>query len=91
MTACLGAATIKNVVAAGKGTVPSAARRLTRSEASELGETAKALPDGWLVTVEAPYGQLSIAPGSTAKEGVGLWFADKRIGACRRRPWRPAL
>jgi hypothetical protein len=83
--------TIKNVVAAGKGTVPSAARRLQRSEARELGETARALPDGWVVAIEAPYGQLAILPAPHVRHSVGCWVADKATSSCRRIAWRPAL
>jgi hypothetical protein len=70
--------------------VPSAARRLTALEAQQLGATAKALPDGWVVHVEAPHGQLALVPARDIVWQVGTWFADKRIGACRRTPYRPA-
>ena len=91
MTGASLGATIKNVVAAGKGTVPSAARRLSVLEAHELGETAMALPDGWVVTVEAPYGQLALVPAANVRWHTGCFVADRRSRRVTRLPWRPAL
>jgi len=52
---------------------PSVARALSDLETADVIATARALPTGWVVTIEPPYGQLAIHP---------------RIGAHRyRRCW----
>ena len=73
----------------GEQAVPSAARRLSAFEAQQLGATASNLPSDWLLTVEAPYGQLAISPRDEARLHVRCWVADPRTRTCRRAKSAP--
>lgn len=49
-------------VATWGGQSPSVARSLSPSEGAQIIAIARALPNDWCVTIEPPYGQLSIGP-----------------------------
>lgn len=79
--------TIKRVVLPGTSSVPSAARRLQAFEVQQLAETARNLPAGWVVAIEAPYGQLALAPREGLHRQPLTWVADGEESKCYRQRW----
>jgi hypothetical protein len=73
-----------------KGTVPSAARRLTELEAAQVATTARGLPPGWVVAVEAPHGQLSLKLRGDVPRSALCWVADAELGTIYRLGWLDA-
>lgn len=55
---------------------PSVARALSDLEAECLAAIALALPASWVVTVEPPYGQLSITPVAERHRFHRCWVAS---------------
>jgi hypothetical protein len=80
---------MKNVVPPRESGVPSAARVLKPVEAAELGATAVNLPPGWTVTIEPPYGQLSLCPPGLRYRAVGCWIVDRERRVVTRERWHP--
>lgn len=68
----------------GKRQPSPAGARPSKFEAAQLGETALALPDGWIVQIE-PNGQLAITPGVNAPYYTAAWYADPKLRCVRRR------
>jgi len=54
------------------------------SEALELAATARALPDGWIVMVTPPHGQLVMLPRRYAHAHHRCWVSDGEL-ACTYR------
>lgn len=63
---------------------PSVARSLKPSEALELAATAQGLPDGWIVQVTPPHGQLVMLPRRYAFAHHRCWVSDREL-ACTYR------
>jgi hypothetical protein len=63
---------------------PSVARSLSDLEARDLISIAKGLPADWVVTVEPPYGQLSIGPLVGRRRFHRSWVASPSWGRLRR-------
>lgn len=71
----------------GKQIVPSAARPLSALEAAQLASVARELPDGWILQIEAPYGQVAITPRDEAPYHVRCWVSDPALQRTYRRRW----
>lgn len=67
---------------------PSVARSLDAGEVSELAATAKALPDGWVVAVLPPHGQLTITPREQLRAYHRCHVADSALGVVYRADYR---
>lgn len=55
---------------------PSAARTLSSSEVYDLQTVAAALPSGWVVTLQPPYGQLTIEPAVGRRRFHRCWVGS---------------
>lgn len=62
--------------ATGSGDFPSVARTLGSEEVKSLAALALALPHGWVVVVEPPYGQLAITPRVGRRRFHRAWVAS---------------
>jgi hypothetical protein len=78
---------LKRVMVPGTSSVPSAARRLQAFEVQQLADTARALPAGWVVAVEAPHGQLALLPRDGLHRQSLTWVADGEASKCYRQRW----
>lgn len=67
---------IQPKVASRGETVPSVARLLSDLEAESLAAIALSLPASWVVTVEPPYGQLSMTPVAERHRFHRCWVAS---------------
>jgi hypothetical protein len=67
----------------------SVASTLLPEEVEALAAIALALPDGWIVAVLAPDGQLAIGPENEIPYHTRCWSASPATRRIRRRPWRP--
>lgn len=70
-------------------TAPSAARHLSRSEQADLVALGRSLPAGWVVTIEAPYGQLALTPAGAERRHVRCFIVDADRRVITRAPWLP--
>lgn len=63
---------------------PSVARALTGSEADQIIATARAIPLSWVLTIEPPYGQLSLSPIAERPVRHRCFIASPSWGSIRR-------
>lgn len=63
---------------------PSAARALSVTEAAEIIATARTIPLSWVLTVEPPYGQLSLSPIAERPVRHRCFIASPSWGSIRR-------
>lgn len=63
---------------------PSAARALSDLETDDLRATALALPDGWVVALIPPYGQVVIEPRANRHRYHRCWVGDRVLGRLYR-------
>lgn len=76
--------TIKGVPTPPRATVASAAGLLSAEDAAQLRDVALGLPKGWVLSVTAPHGQLSILPRPYVRCGHRTWVADAELGVVYR-------
>lgn len=67
-----------------------ASSSLLPEEVESLAAIALALPDGWIVAVLAPSGQVAIGPEGELPYHVRCWRADPRTRRIRRGVHRAA-
>ena len=72
--------TIKPMGHAGGASARPEAEHLSESEASDLKAIALALPDTWCALVEAPSGQLALAPLEGRARRTYAWCASRAAG-----------
>ncbi len=73
-----------------EGGVASVASVLLPEEIEALATIALALPDGWVVAILAPHGQVAIAPDAEMPYHTRCWQADRRRRTVRKQPFRLA-
>lgn len=61
---------------------------LLPEEAEALAAIALSLPDGWVVCILAPEGQVAIGPADELPYHTRCWCADRRSRRIRRQPVR---
>lgn len=74
----------QGVAATGGRLSPSVARSLDAGEAADLVELARALPDGWVVMVTPPHGQLVMLPRRYAHAHHRCYVADRELACVYR-------
>lgn len=63
---------------------PSVARSLDAQEVADLAELARGLPDGWIVLVTPPHGQLVMLPRQYARGYHRCHVADRELACIYR-------
>ena len=72
----------------GEASASVASSDLLPAEVEALAAIALALPEGWIVAVLAPNGQVAIGPDNEVPYHVRCWQADGRVRRIRRQPLR---
>ena len=72
----------------GEASASVASSDLFPAEVEALAAIALALPEGWIVAVLAPNGQVAIGPDNEVPYHVRCWQADGRTRRIRRQPLR---
>jgi hypothetical protein len=75
---------IKGVAATGGRLSPSVARSLSALEATELADNARGLPEGWIVMVTPPHGQLAMLPRPYAHAFHRCHVGDRQLARIYR-------
>lgn len=72
----------------GSNGASAASSPLLPEEIEALATLALALPDGWIVAILAPNGQVAMGPDSEIPYHTRCWEADPLRRRIRRRPLR---
>lgn len=62
---------------------------LSALEREDIAAVALALPEGWIVQLEPPHGQMAITPRVGAPQYVACWSADRESRRMTRHRLRP--